>query len=385
LALASRRSLRPVGTEELVRAIGALLVAVASVSSAAGPQSAAVPDARRILAAHLSHGIGADPFDSDLWHDDLNAALIVSARSGATTAELQKIVRDPGDLSARLLKLEHGGFVRREGERVRAAFPILVGRARDTYQELVSEAATSIEKEERIGWQTLLRDLSARGWAEWSYHFVWSETMDSGFTWAPLMAQGHVPPLSRVVVWVVYPAHSFESGTNYYPNTEMRDQWLAVTWRPGAANTIGRVGAQWRTVWSAALMGTATGDERQRLVALGLLDAAGRVLIPVVKKGDPLYAQLASLGEQHVRLVAKHLPLARLANLTRGDDKLTFAMAYHDVSWDVVRRMVESGRLAVPPALREGASDDVSMAGVCAVIDAHPTLLSELKKALGIK
>ena len=83
--------------------------------------------------------------------------------------------------------------------------------------------------------------------------------------------------------------------------------------------------------------------------------------------------------------VLEHLPLARFTTLTGADDKLAFAMAYHDVSWDVVRRMVESGVLAVPPALREGADDNVSMAGVCAVIDMHPGLLSELKKALGIK
>jgi hypothetical protein len=47
--------------------------------------------------------------------------------------------------------------------------------------------------------------------------------------------------------------------------------------------------------------------------------------------------------------------------------------------------MVESGVLVVPPALREGAGKHVSMAGVCAVIDMHPGLISELKKALGIK
>jgi hypothetical protein len=115
------------------------------------------------------------------------------------------------------------------------------------------------------------------------------------------------------------------------------------------------------------------------------MDATGHILVPVLKKADPLYARLESLAEQHVRLMVEHLPLARLKTLTHADEKLTFAMAYHDASWEVVRRLVESGLLAVPPGLQQGASDNVSMAGVCALVDAHPALMSELKKALGMK
>jgi hypothetical protein len=365
--------------------IPSLLVGVTVLSFAAGRQDAEISDARRILGAHLSHGIGAAPFDSDAWRDEVNATIIVKARSESTMAALREMVGDQRDLSARLLKLEQDGFLRRDGDRVRAAFPILIGQDRNTYRALVSEAAATIEKEMRTHWQTLLRDLNARGWGEWSYHFVWSQTMDSGFTWVPMMEQGRVPPLSQVVVWVIYPHHSFQTGTNYYPDTELRDQMLAVTWRAGAASTTDLVGGAWRTVWSAALTGKIAPEERQRLRLIGLVDERGRVRVPVVTKTDALYTRLKDLGEHHLRLVAEHLPLARLTTLTGADDKLTFAMGYHDVSWDVVRRMVESGVLAVPPALREGAGKHVSMAGVCAVIDMHPGLISELKKALGIK
>lgn len=367
-----------------MRLVSAVVVA-ASLSLASSPQSAGVPDARRVLAAHLSHGIGASPFDSDVWHDDVNATLIVGARSGATLPQLQEIVGDQHDVAARLRKLEEAGFVRRSGELVQAAFPILIGEERDAYHASLLRAAAGIDREMRPHWQSLLGDLSARGWAEWAYHFVWSQVMDSGFTWAPMMERGHVPPLSRVLQWVVYPAHAFKSGTNYYPDTELRDQWLAVTWRSGTANTTGRIGGDWQTVWSAAHAGTVAGEDRHRLGRLGLVDTGGRVRVPVVKKTDRLYARLASLGEHHARAVAEHVPLASLMKLTRADEKLTFAMAYHDVSWDIVRRMVEGGRFGVPPALRKGASEDVSMAGVCALVDAHPALISELKKALGIK
>lgn len=368
-----------------MRLVAAVIVGGVSLAVAATPQGVGQPTSRRVLEAHLSHGIGASPFDSDVWHDERNAALVVASRSGTTIAELQRIAGDRQDLSARLLKLHQDGFLRHEGDRVRAAFPILVGQERDTYFGLVSQAAASIEGKMRAEWRALLRDLSTRGWAAWSYHFVWSQTMDSGFAWAPMMEQRRVPPLSQVVVWVVYPPHSFKSGTNYYPDTEVRDQMLAVTWRPGAANTVTRVGGEWRTVLPGALTGKVPEEGRQRLRALDLMGENGQVKVPVVKRSDALYARLEKLGAQHVRLVAEHLPLSRLTSLTGANETVTFAMAYHDVSWDVLRRMVENGVLPMPAALRDGAGDAVSMAGVCAVIDSHPVFLAELKKALGIK
>jgi hypothetical protein len=367
-----------------MKLVTALVLAGASLA-VAGLQDTGIPPARRVLEAHLSHGIGASPFDSDIWHDELNATLVVRSARGAALAELRQITGDPQDLSARLLKLEQAGFLRVESGRVRTTFPILIGRDRTTYEALLSNAAASIERRMRADWEELLGDLEARGWAEWAYHFVWSQTMDSGFAWAPMMEQRQVPPLSRLVVWVVYPGHPFKSGTNYYPDSELRDQMLAVTWRFGSSNTVGRAGGAWRSVWAAALGEALTAGDRQRLRAMGLTDARERPRIPVVRKTDALYARLEKLSGQHVRLVAEHLPLARLTALTGADRELAFAMAYHDVSWDVLRRMVERGALAVPPALREGAGDDVSMAGVCALIDSHPAFIAELKKALGIR
>jgi hypothetical protein len=106
-----------------------VVLAVTSIFVTPRSQPADVPDTRLILASHLSHGIGRDPFDSGVWRDELNARLIVSARSGATLEELQQIVPDRQDLAARLSTLEQDGFLRRQNDRVRAAFPIVMGKA----------------------------------------------------------------------------------------------------------------------------------------------------------------------------------------------------------------------------------------------------------------
>jgi hypothetical protein len=209
--------------------------------------------------------------------------------------------------------------------------------------------------------------------------------MDSGFAWAAMMEHGRVPRLSTVIVWVVYPAHPFKSGTNYYPDTEIRDQMLAVTWRPGAADNVGRFAQEWPMVWSAAFGRETTTEGRQRLSALGLVDSTGRSRLPVVTKKDALYKRLEALAHEHVRLVARHLPVLEIRALSGSDDQTAFAMGYHDVSWEVLMRIVASRMVTPPAALREGAPEDVSMAGVCAIIDTHPVIERELRRTLGMQ
>jgi uncharacterized protein YndB with AHSA1/START domain len=350
-------------------------------------QTAAQPaaDAVRVLQAHLSHGIGESPFDSDVWHDPINAALVLESRDGTTLDDLDRIAGTRADLETRLALLQKHGFVDVDGTTVRTRFPILIGGDQREYMTAVSEAAGHIEQAMRAEWQALLDHLRDRGWQDWAYHVVWSQTMDSGFTWAPMMAEELVPPLSTLIVWVVYPQHPFKSGTNYFPDTEIRDRMLAVTWRPGAADTVPRVGRVWPDVWAAAVTGDATPESLERLRALGLVDQAGALRMPIIRQGDALYERLERLGAVHVRQMRRHLPMADLRRITRADDQVTFSMAYHDVSWELLRRMVDRGMFSVPAALQAGASGTEPMTGVSGLVDAHPAFIAELKKALGIR
>jgi hypothetical protein len=200
-----------------------------------------------------------------------------------------------------------------------------------------------------------------------------------------MMAQNLVPPLSQLIVWVIYPQHAYKSGTNYFPDTEIRDRMLAVTWRPGAADTVSRVGRLWPDIWSAGVSADLTPAGVERLRAIGLVDQAGGLHMPVIRRGDGLYERLERLGAEHVRLMRTHLPLSDLRRITQAGDTVAFAMAYHDVSWELLRGMVERGMLPLPPALRAGAPATVPLTGVSGLVDAHPAFVAELKKALGIR
>ena len=95
--------------------------------------------------------------------------------------------------------------------------------------------------------------------------------------------------------------------------------------------------------------------------------------IPVVPAEDPLYGRLRELAGYALELVARALPLAELQALTGLERRLLFAMAYHDIGWEVLRLAVESGRVERPAALTSGDATD--MRGAAAVIALYPPFL----------
>src|SRR5687767_7446888 len=121
--------------------VSGAILALTLMFVAARQQSAVT--AREILEAHLSHGIGASAFDSDVWRDETNAALIVGARSGIRRRELERLAGRES-LDERLETLREKGFLRVDGALVRTTFPILVGEAHTTYMRLISAAARQI-------------------------------------------------------------------------------------------------------------------------------------------------------------------------------------------------------------------------------------------------
>jgi hypothetical protein len=80
----------------LVIAVVLLALAVAAV------REQPTVSAREFLEAHLSHGIGDRPFDSDVWRDEINAAPIVAARSGVRRDALEKLAVNREGLDSRL-------------------------------------------------------------------------------------------------------------------------------------------------------------------------------------------------------------------------------------------------------------------------------------------
>jgi hypothetical protein len=320
-----------------------------------------------MLDAHISHGIGASPFDSPLVHDSVGAELIVRAADCAPASRLSGLHPGASDLLERLRS--EGLVVVSKGE-VCTAFPVLLNDRQARYAAMVADVAQGALNHLSAELAHVATLVQQQGWSDWTYHFIWSQVFDSQVAWTEMMQRKLVPPIGHLIAWVVYPDHPFRSGTNYYPDSEIRDQWLMVSWRGGGSNTTGLVGASWALVYRAAVDRSQLSDvERAKLAELDLVDERGQLQVPVLTDGDPLLQALQVAARRYVDFLEHRMPLEPLMTLSRADRQRTFAMAYHDISWGILERLNRSGRLAVPAALerRFPMSGTTSMRGVAAV------------------
>ncbi len=366
----------------------ALTAAAAGIQSCGGDSQAAIePDPRVVLQAHLSHGLGESALDSPLIHDSLAAAMIVAARDCPEVSALQTRYEVGDEEGGLLERLTDARLVEQRGERLCAAFPIVTGERRDRYVRLTDAVAEAAYDDLATDLSALLDLIRERGWHEWEYHFVWSQLFDSQFAWTELVTGGLVPPLAPVFAWVVFPSHAFRSGTNYYPDTELRDHWLMVTWRADGANTTDPVGNSWELLYRAGINGQPIDDrERHELAELGILGNEGMIDFPVIRQGDPLHTLLRESARRYVQYLARHVPHEDLTEIAGVNRQQAFAMAYHDISWGILERLSGSALIYTPATLtRQEQEERPSMRGVFAAAPVYPPFVDLILAALGLE
>jgi hypothetical protein len=123
--------------------------------------------------------------------------------------------------------------------------------------------------------------------------------------------------------------------------------------------------------------------ERDTLASLGLVDSTGTVHLPVLRESDALLDTLEALAARYVEFLAQRMPVDSLAPLTGVDARHTFAMAYHDVSWGILQRLVDLGRLPVPAGLLAARGGRVPpMQGVAAIVPVESAFADLIREAL---
>jgi hypothetical protein len=368
-----------VGVPHAIRSRPLLLVA-AACAAACGSRDRLPADPRVILQALQVRGVG----DSTVTvSDSLAAVALIAARNCAPVGALRRIAHDTAPGGRLLARLQSDGLIAfRQGEAC-TTFPVLINQQQAAYAELTRDVAKQALEPLAAGLLAIFRQLDARGWEDWRYHFVWSELLDSPFARAELLSRDLVRPLDQPAIWVVYPEHAFRSGTAYYPGGATRDHWLAVTWRAGAVDTRAALGAHWELIYRAALLrGALSSEELMTLGHLGLLDAQAEVNLPILQPGDSLLDTLHATAVHYVAFLQQHLPMDSLMALTSAGRRYTFAMAYRDVGWWVLDELVQGGEIVVPPALRPGAGNGASLRGVAVVVPVYAPYADRLRTAL---
>ena len=332
-------------------------------------------DARDILNARLDHGLGVGLFDDGSWTDSATAALLVEiGRSGG-----RNVVEFEGADLERLAALQGSMLIEERRDTVRTTFPILIDTAAMRYYEAVNVMGAEVYRSLRPGFAQVVDAVRAVGWDDHAYHLVWSQVMDSQTAWTTMITRGWVPPFSPVRSWVVYPPHTHKTGTNLFTRPDTGRVFLSVSWS-GAGRSAAVAATLWEDILAVAEdPGAAEGENRQALVAHGVLDSTGALAFPILSEKPDLLRRFRELGARIPPRIHEVAQSAGLAHLFGGDDELAFAALYHDVAWEILRLMAEDGMIVRPTSLR--SDEGPSLRGVVSIAPLEPGFV----EAIGLR
>ena len=333
----------------------------------------------------LSHGIGESVLDSPLLNDSLNARILIFCRNGINSQKLQKRFSDIKDLDNRLNSLIQAKILYREEDQYYVSFPIIIGKDHKRYFRLVNRTVDKIYPAFLLSLNEILNQTEQRGWKQWSYHIIWSLIFDSQFSWYEMADKNLVPPLNPAINWVIYPQSIYKTGTNYYPDTELRDFWVVVSWSPNGSNTLGLVGGSWELVYNSALGDSSSlnNNDKVYLRQLGLMNNQEEVTFPVIYSEDTFYNDLKVISNTYLSLLEENLPNEKFSQIIGRDEKYSWAIAYHNISWEILDRLINDNIISQPDALKpkHASSEAIQMTGVCSVISVYQPFVDQIMEA----
>ena len=330
------------------------------------PGDLAAVDARVVLAARLTHGVGDDVLDAELLRDSTNAEILVRARLGVDSAAVA---------ATRVNALVAANLLRREGRVLRTTVPIVLGHDRSWYDSVTRAWAQAALREVEAPLDTLVQRLTEQGWRAWAHHFIWSQVFDSQRLWAVVQRARVTPPLSPAATWVIYPEHPYKTGTNLFPGRIDTPWFLAVTWSPTHKAQLARL-EEAADTFIAVVNGRPVSDSAWRSLGfLGLLGPDGKPAVPILRANDPLLESCRTLAQRWASAVQRALNSRLIAQRLEVELHLAWAMAYHDVSWSALADLV---RLHLVPPL-PAAGFEPPAHGSAVLVPADPLFLSVLR------
>ncbi|MBR9999352.1 MAG: hypothetical protein KFF73_10290, partial [Cyclobacteriaceae bacterium] len=328
----------------------------------------------------LSHGLGYGPLDSGLLQDSLNAAILIEMRKGIKLQELQKQFPEITGLSQRIDSLKNAGIIVFCGQKFFPVFPLIIGEERESYFNILSGDVDRIYDELLPDIKQLAGMAKEKGWEAWTYHIVWSLVFDSQFVWYKMVDREMVPPLTELMTWVIYPPHPYKTGTNYYPNEEFRDFWIVVSWSPYDNGMPGEIGSEWNIVYNAALQpDELTGPDKAWLKEMGLMNQDQEILFPAIHEDDQFFNHLQEMAGSYLDKL-RNVSIEPYQEITTQNSKYTWCIIYHDISWEIMKRLEEDYVVNRPGALSE--RDSGTATGINSVIPVYQPFIDQIFEAL---
>lgn len=295
-------------------------------------------------------GVSGNGPDQSLLYDKENNLILNHCIEGATLSELRKLKLT--QIEQRLEDLSRGKLLLREGDTYRLTFPVIQGSDRVFLSKEAEQTAEKMLPTVRHIVQELKTEL--KGKEESLYHITWSVVMDSAmFTWLKLLLDGHVNPLiliSQGYSFCVFPVNQFQAGTNFY---EWEENMMAVSHSQGAMEHINRLMGLYgrEIIKNAVTQAPMESQLKDALIPYGFIDHQGKLRVLIYEKGSPRYNLFKQLGEQYASEIGKAIDTEALSTKLKLTTEQSFVIAFHEVSWEILRLLHQEEILPRPPVL----------------------------------
>ena len=225
--------------------------------------------------------------------------------------------------------------------------PVFVGDRRERLRQVTDAASAKLVPVVDSMIPRLEKLLGDR--REMLFHLLWSRVIDAN--WWPLYSaqfgdEGTPPSLA----WVVYPAHPYFVGTNFW---SMKDQdEMAITWSNPCLACPGPIqGNRLFLIGESPLSGLSD-SQRLSLLERNCIDSTGRPRVYAYctdGEVDRLFDRFKEEYAKAIRDLYDYDSLSREFGV-RIDD--LFVILMHETAYSVFGRLDQSGKLAFPSILR---------------------------------
>jgi hypothetical protein len=293
---------------------------------------------------YFSSGNPARVARLSLLRDSVNNRIANMCLAGTPVAHLAA-----PDIDRRLQDLTKGRVLRVQDGICRVAFPVFLGRRRDSLATVAAQIAVALEDQAA---QTV-RALRAAGVDDrMAFHLLWSRVIDRIWdeAWERSGLAGDLP----AVAWVLSPPHRYAVGTNYMQVAGGGS--LALTWAPPFQEHLSPLSdAAWdltRIAWHRALDGDSTVPA---LTTYGVVDAEGQSHLFAYPIGGRVDRLRDSLAVEYASVAGRSCDWEREAHRFEVQAGDLFVVLLHEAAYEVFEHLDRSGELTVPGLLTGGS------------------------------
>lgn len=293
---------------------------------------------------------------------DNNGAILFAAKDGVSLAGLKSLGIPITESQVRLL--EDWSLVAERDGVLRTAFPVLgaerIVALRGELRQLARKTVSSL----RPLVDSIVRNVSGRGYPEASYAVVFSYVLD-GLVWDRLWPDSTLVsdritverPFWNGAFWAVDPKRSNAPGTNSARGDD--STLVLLTWTDATLPLLRTV--QQRDNLNGLIQALRTGSAQPIPAALepyGFIRPDGKPGVLVIRErdGDLLSRLSLALADNVAREMTQWLATAGIAErLGTSNPGLGVLIAYHEFMWELLDELVDSGMVRKPPVLELAA------------------------------